>query len=178
MNNNDSNPLNKTKKMVRKAGRTILVKSQNTVNTDSLTGLVNSVQTNNGNQFLVFDTVDNSKVAFKTLKQNQDFKVKFAHYRVFFTMTGIEDTDDYTNLKKDHIDWIKNNSNADVLYYKQYKKDNHYLGCGDFTIDTKESLDKLLNKNELKTFTFDKFSGTFYRYNKKQETQDQKFETI
>jgi hypothetical protein len=173
MNNKDST---QNKKIVRKAGRTILIKSHEPVSTDSLEGLVNSIQTNNGNNFLVFDTVENSKLAFKSLKQN--YKVKFAHYRVFFTMSGLEDTNDYNQLKKNHIDWITANSNADVLYYKQYKKDNHYLGCGDFTIDTKESLDILLNKDGHKTYSFDKYNGTYYRYNKKSDSTDnQHFES-
>ncbi len=156
------------KKIVHKAGRTILIKTNDTIVTDTLDGLVNAIQTNNGNTFLVFDTIDNSQLAFKILKQK--YKVKFAHYRVFFTMTGLEDTVDYNELKKTHIDWITLNSNAEVLYYKQYKKNNQYLGCGDFTIDTKESLDKLLNKSEHKIYSFNNYSGTHYRYNKKNDS--------
>jgi len=169
--NKNNNP-QKNNKIVRKPGRTILVKSTDPVPTENLKGLLSSVKTNNDNNFLVFDTVENSKEAFKTLRQNNDIKIKYAHYRIFFTMSGLDDTTDYTTLKKSHIDWIKEKSNADVLYYKQYKKENKYLGCGDFTIDTKESLDKLLSKTDLKTYSFEKFSGIFYRYNnKKHETK-------
>lgn len=173
MNNKNIN----NKNIVHKAGRTILIKTHDPILTESLEGLVNSIQTNNGNVFLVFDTIENSKSAFKILKQN--YKVKFAYYRVFFTITGLEDSTDYNDLKKNHIEWLTSNSGAEVLYYKQYKKNNKYLGCGDFTIDTKESLDKLLNKDEHKTYSFDNYSGSHYRYNKKSDLTEKQFvETV
>ena len=100
MNNKNIN----NKNIVHKAGRTILIKTHDPILTESLEGLVNSIQTNNGNVFLVFDTIENSKSAFKILKQN--YKVKFAYYRVFFTITGLEDSTDYNELKKNHIEWL------------------------------------------------------------------------
>lgn len=158
------------KKMIRKPGRTLVVKSEQQISTEGFTGLVNTVQINNDSQFFVFDTVDNSKTAFKFLK-DANYKVRFAHYRLFFTMTGLEDSVDYNELKTQHIKWIIDNSEADVLYYKQYRKGGKYLGCGDFTIDTKESMDKLLDKEGLKNYTCDKYTGTYYRYNKKTDQQ-------
>jgi len=161
-----------TKKMVRKPGRTLVVKTNQTLSTDGLTGLVNSSYTSNGSAFFVFDTIENSKNAFKVLKDNNE-KVKFAHYRLFFTLSGVNDSVTYNDLKTAHINWITANSNADVLYYKQYRKENKFLGCGDFTIDTKESMDKLLDKEGLKNFTFDSYTGVNYRYNnnKKQDVE-------
>jgi hypothetical protein len=159
------------KKMIRKPGRTLVVKSDQPISTEGFTGLENSAQTNNGSQFFVFDTIDNSKAAFKLLKDS-NFKVRFAHYRLFFTMTGLDDSVNYNDLKTQHVNWIVSNSGADVLYYKQYRKGGKFLGCGDFTIDTKLSMDKLLDKDGLKNYTCEKYSGTFYRYNKKND-QDQ-----
>jgi hypothetical protein len=157
------------KPVIRKPGRTILIKTHNEI-TDKFTGLTNSIyQNTNGTQFLIFDTVENATSAFDALKQNTNIKVKYAHYRIFFTITGLDNTIDYTTLKNEHIQWLKSNSDADVLYYKQYRKGDNFIGCGDFTIDTKESMDKLLNKDELKQYSFNKYSGTYYRYNKKQE---------
>jgi len=156
------------KKMIRKPGRTLVVKSEQPISTEGFTGLDSNVQINNGSQFFVFDTVDNSKAAFKLLK-DANYRVRFAHYRLFFTMSGLEDNVNYNDLKEQHIKWIVDNSQADVLYYKQYRKGEKYLGCGDFTIDTKESMDKLLDKEGLKNYTFDKYNGTYYRYNKKTE---------
>ena len=179
-NNKDNNTMNNkdNNKKVLKPGRTLVVKSDNVLSTEGITGLLNNVQTLNGIQFFVFDTVENSKNAFKFFKES-NVKVRFAHYRIFFTMTGAEDCVSYNELKTNHIKWVVENSDANVLYYKQYRKAGKFLGCGDITIDTKESMDKLLDKNGLKNYTFEKYSGTYYRYNKKtvgqthEQTQEQ-----
>ena len=93
-------------------------------------------------------------------------------------MSGLDDSMNYNDIKAMHTKWIIENSGADVLYYKQYRKGDKYLGCGDFTIDTKESMDKLLDKDGLKNYTFDKYTGTYYRYNKKMDQQQQLQESI
>ena len=33
-------------------------------------------------------------------------------------------------------------------------------------------MDKLLNKDEMKTYEFDKYAGTYYRYNKRTEQSE------
>ena len=81
-------------------------------------------------------------------------------------MTGIEDNDNYNDIKEQHVQWLTSNSGADILYYKQYRKAGKFIGCGDFTIDTKESMDKLLNKDEFKVFSFSKYTGINYKFNK------------
>lgn len=167
-NNNNTT----TKKVIRKAGRTIVLRSTESFSTEGLTGLLQHNDLQNGKHFLVFDTIDNSKSAFKTLRSNAKLSVRFAYYRVFFTMNGIDASADYSQLKKQHMDWLTQNSGAQVLYYKQYMKDNKFLGCGDFTVDTKESMDKLLEKDGLKTYAFESYSGTYYRYNKKTDKQE------
>lgn len=162
----------KKRKTVRKPGRTIVLRSDVEFSPKDLVGLSSHNIVNNGKQFLVFDNIENSKNAFKILKTNPDVNVRFAYYRIFFKMSGLDESSDYTEVKKVHTEWIILNSGADVLYYKQYKKDSKLIGCGDFTVDTKESMDKLLNKDELKMYTIDKYSGTFYRYNKKDDNTD------
>jgi hypothetical protein len=159
-----------TQNTVKKSGRTLVIKADNENILDSykLEGLKTKTYTNNGSFFLVFETVENSNEAFNKLK-NDNIKVRFAYYRLFFKMVGVEDSSNYNDIKKLHIDWIVKNSDANVLYYKQYRKVGKFLGCGDFTIDTKESMNKLLDKDGLKNYTIDKYSGTFYRYNKKPE---------
>lgn len=160
-----------TKKMIFKTSRTLVVKSENDVLTDGLTGLVNFVKSNNNFYFFVFDTIENSNNAFKTLKTT-NHKVRFAYYRLFFTMNGLDDDANYNDLKEQHIQWITSNSGAQVLYYKQYRNGGKFIGCGDFTIDTKESMDKLLDKETLKNYSFGKYSGINYRYNKKNKSHD------
>ena len=157
-----------TKKMNHKISRTLVVKFENDAIITEFTGLVNSVKSNNNNNFFVFDTIENSKNAFNILK-TANHKVRFAYYRLFFTINGIDDNVSYNDLKEQHINWITTNSDAQVLYYKQYRNGGKFLGCGDFTVDTKESMDKLLDKNTLKNYSFDKYSGVNYRYNKKND---------
>ena len=166
------------KKTIRKAGRTLIVRTDNTFTTEGLTGILQNNNVQDGKYFLVFDTINNAKSAFKTLKADINLSVRFAYYRIFFTMEGINQSTDYSTLKKSHMKWINDNSGGQVLYYKQYMKDNKYLGCGDFTVDTKESMDKLLSKDEFKTYSFDGLSGTYYRYNKKSNDTNQESENI
>ena len=159
------------KKIIRKTGRTIIVRTENDFTPTNLVGLVNYNKVDNEKYFLLFDTLTNSNSAYKILKNDLNLSVRYAYYRIFFKMSGIEETTDYTQIKNVHTNWIYTNSGGTVLYYKQYKKDGKFIGCGDFSVDTKESMDKLLNKDELKTFSFDTFTGTYYRYNKKSSNE-------
>ena len=87
-------------------------------------------------------------------------------------MEGLTDTTDYAQIKTKHSEWINKNSDGIVLYYKQYMKESQYLGCGDFTVDTKDSMDKLLDKDVIKNYNLENFTGTFYRFNKKTPTKE------
>lgn len=161
--------------MVRKAGRTLLVSSsQNSPvkesSFSSLKGLTNSHSTSNGSYFLTFDTVQNSLDSFRTLREsNPEFRVKFARYQLFFTLTGLTDSSDYSAVKSDMTSFVEKEAGANVLFFKLYRKGEKYLGCGDMTVDTKDTMDKLLNKEStIKNFTVGTLTGTFYRYNKTQ----------
>ena len=162
---------NSAKKVILKPGRTIIVRSNDLFSVENLNGLLQNNNVHDGKYFLVFDTIDNAKNAFKLFKNDSKLSVRYAYYRIFFTMDGIDQKTDYSIIKRLHMNWITEKSLGQVLYYKQYMKDNKYLGCGDFTVDTKESMDKLLNKDEFKTYSFDGLSGTYYRYNKKVDSE-------
>ena len=98
--------------------------------------------------------------------------VKFAHYRVFFTMENLKDETDYNSVKDRHVKFVTDNTGSEVLYYKLYRNKS-YLGCGDLTIDTKEALDKLLSQDQHKEFDLgDGNTGVFYRYNRKGANKD------
>ena len=87
-------------------------------------------------------------------------------------MPGLMDDSDYNDVKKTHIEWITGKTGAEVLYYKLYRKDDKYLGCGDLTIDTKEGLDKLLNREEdgYKNYSLNNgLEGVFHRFNRRQK---------
>lgn len=165
----------KVKKSVRKAGRTILVKSNDSLPIDgsifdSFEGLTNKAETKSTNSFfLTFDSVTNAVSAFRTLRtESSKYRVKFSYYRIFFTMDGLTESSDYNQVKKELMDYVAKQTTTTVLYCKFYRKDNKYLGCGDFTIDTLTGMNTLLAKDSGNNeYSFDSYKGTFYRYNGK-----------
>lgn len=174
-NEQDDNKLIKNyNKTLRKAGRTLLIKSFYNFDETLLnvyTGVQNVCKNALGDTiFVIFDTVFNAIKGMKEIRQtysaSHNLKVKFSYYKLFFTITGVNQQDNYNTIKKGLIDMI--DSNATVLYCKLYCKDKKYLGCGDLTVDTLEGMNALLSKdNGLKEFTFDKYSGVFYKFNNK-----------
>lgn len=169
------------KKPVRKAGRTLLVKSVSGSSIDSklfekLTGLVSHSETKSSSSFfLTFDNIQNALDAYKSLRNvSSDFRIKFSYYRVFFTITGLIDSTDYNQVKQDLISYVTDKSDSTVLYCKLYRKDNKYIGCGDFTIDTIGGMNTILSKEAgLKDFTIGQHTGTFYRYNGTKNKNDE-----
>jgi len=168
-------------KTMRKAGRTVLVKtiSGNSIDSsvfDSLVGIISHSETKTSNSyFLTFDNTTNSLNAYNKLKlDSSDYKVKFSYYRVFFTINGLTDSTEYNQVKHDISTFVTDKTNSTVLYCKLYRKDNKYIGCGDFTIDTIDGMNILLSKDVgIKEFTIGDLSGVFYRYNSKKEKSDQ-----
>jgi len=192
------------KKQIVKPGRTLLVSPAfgSTIKESvisSLDGLKNSFSTKNGSYFLTFDTVENSTKALKKLKDDHsNLKTKFSRYQIFFTINGLSNDNDYSTVKKLITDHVEQNTGGMVLYFKLYRKGDNYffdtkgekpIGYGDLTVDTKESMDLLLNKEGLfknynvkfdaKEMVVEKdgkketvmkkaidLSGTFYRFNK------------
>ncbi len=159
-----------------KAGRTLLVKPSNgnfdTAVFEGLAGLTSKHHTDKSNShFLTFSTAQEALTALKKLKGIQNVRVKFAHYRIFFKIEGLTDSSDYNAVKSAHSDLINKVAGGagGILYYRLYRKDNKFLGCGDMTVDTKDVFDKLLSADNLKTFNGEGFSGTHYRYKKNGE---------
>ena len=148
--------------ITHKPGKTLIVRYINEFTINDFKGLVTKTPIINKIQFIVFDSIDNSVNAFNILKQKYELMVKFAYYRLFFTMTGVDENDELCSVQQKHIKWITDNCNANVLDYKQYIKKGQFIGCGNITIDTKEVMDKFLNKEELKSYSFDKYTGMFY----------------
>tara|TARA_B110000908_G_C10243207_1_gene447246 strand:+ start:560 stop:1141 length:582 start_codon:yes stop_codon:yes gene_type:complete len=164
---------NNAKRFQRKSGRTLVLKlrddSFDVTSLETLLGLKDSTTTPNNAVFLTFDTKENSLEALKSLKKNnkEELNVKFAHYKAFFKMEGLSNDIEYDTVKTTHTTWVENNTNGEVLYYKLYRKNNEFLGCGDITVDTKEALDALLSEDKHKEFKLtDTLFGTNYRYNR------------
>lgn len=174
----DNENTNSKKKGVRKAGRTLLVSPSNGSSVSEstfkdFTGLSSSFSTSKGAFFLVFDTIQNSLDNFRKLRSDKpELKVKFCRYQAFFTITGLTDSSDYTATKQELSTYVEKETGGNVLYFKLYRNGDKYRGCGDLTLDTKEALDKLLDKEgKLKNYTLGSLSGTFYRYNKDNKKQ-------
>lgn len=164
----ENNQVNEQSK--KKNGCTLFVnnnESSESLNFNNYEGLLSHVETKPHTYFLKFDTPDNSLVAFNKL-QEKNVLVKFSYYRVFFTLEGLLNDDNYTQVKTQLMEWVKTNALTNVLYLKFYHKNDKYLGCGDLTVDSLDGLNKLLSKdNGLKHFEFDSYKGSFYRFNNK-----------
>lgn len=164
-------PKSLLKQSVTKTGRTLLVSSDdnsfNENNFKSLTGLTTYHANKNNSFFLVFNTVDNSVFSYEKLRLDYpNLRVKFARYKVFFTLTGLTENSDYNTVKQNFTTFVESNTNSSLLFFKLYRKNDKYIGCGDMTVDSKEAMDLLLNKNDkFNSFTFGDVSGNFFRFN-------------
>jgi len=174
INNQSATPLKNLNKVLRKPGKTLLVKSFynfDETQLNNIAGVKNIFKNALGDTiFVEFDSVANSIKGMKeirmTYSNSHNIKVKFSYYKLFFTLTGLNQEDDYNTIKKGLIDVI--GDKASVLYCKLYCKDKKYIGCGDLTVDTLEGMNYLLSKDGgLKEFNFDKYSGIFYKFNNK-----------
>ena len=177
-NNVSAHTSSTQKRKGRKAGRTLLVKPESESFDSSvfasLEGLTNQHHTDKSNaHFLTFDTVGNAVNAYRHFRKehSDDVRVKFAHYRVFFTLQGLTEEHDYSDVKTAHMNFVRDNTSGRVLYYKLYRKNDSYIGCGEMTLDTKESFDKLVGgESEHKNFTVvEGVTGVHYRYNRTQQ---------
>jgi len=174
----------KFKKVMKKPGKTLLIQSFN--NTEINESLFNNleglekhfIKNDKNSAFLTFDTPDNALIALKSIKEKSlNFKLKFSYYKIFFTINGLVDTTDYSDIKKDMIEYVSSKTNSNVLYCKFYSKNNKYLGCGDLTIDTLDGMLQLLSKDSgLKEFEFKSYFGSFFKFNDKNEKKENKYE--
>lgn len=173
MSTNNKHESYSTKASVPKPGRTLLLKLSGTNDMsmlDTLDGFQSKHFTEKSNSYFVtFATGEQSNNALTLLKTQfgTTLNAKFAHYRVYFTLQGLTNESDYSVVKATHTALVSKTANCNVLYYRLYRKNDTYLGCGDMTIDTKEGFECLMNQDNLKTFTLNTdLTGIHYRYNK------------
>lgn len=162
----------------RKAGRTLLISSDYTdelTNTGILTDKVH--KTEGGSRFVVFDTTENARSAFRDLRNN-GVRVKYSYYKVFFRLADVDLSNvEYDTLKDSVKEMISTlgNDQINILYFKFYTKNSTLMGSGDLTVDTKEGLDILVNNNE---YDFSKGKVSFFRYRvRKQDEENNDEET-
>lgn len=153
-------------------GRTLLVKpSDNNFNVsifNNMQGLVTNYYAEKSNSyFLTFASSLDALNGLQYIKttSGREVRVKYAYYRIFFKLNGLSNSSNYDDVKTAHVNFIQA-TGANVIYYRLYKKNNSYLECGDFTVDTKESFDALINADQYGVFSFGNFTGMHYRYNK------------
>lgn len=130
-------------KLAQRPGRTLLVNDkEKTIDVSQLEGLVTSSKTSSDSLFLEFSTVDQAVLAYESLR-NKDVRVKYAYYKLFLKLTS-----DISELNYDKIkEAVKSVVEANILYFKLYKKDDKLIGSGDFTIDRLEDLNNLIKKS-------------------------------
>ena len=165
---------------IRKAGRTLLVKFNETTDFDPTTHNLEGLQSHHSVErsnttFLTFDDVPHSLNALRSLRKElgESARVKFAYYRVFFKMTGLTNSVEYNTVKTQHKELVGNS----VLYYKLYRRNDEYVGSGEMTLDTKEAFDSLMTE-ETKQFSLEcGVSGTHYRYNRNRHTAQETTES-
>lgn len=162
------------------AGRTLLLDSSMESNKTSvllkeLDGLnKHHYSEKSGKYFLEFKTRENSVSAYEKLSSLDKCRVKYCNYDIFVKYKNLNSNDvDYQALGNKHTEWIEKNTGANVLRYKPYRKGDKYLGCGQITIDTKDSFDLLTSSEGLRSFSFGEVSGTHYKYNKQKRSSNE-----
>ena len=146
----------------RKAGRTLLLNNEFSDMATNFEGVQNVHETSNGSKFIVFDTVENASKVYESLVEN-NVKVKYSYYKIFFRLSDCDLGDVvYDEMKNKIIDNLKNKiGDLNILYFKFYTKNNTLIGSGDFTVDTKETLDALVTLREIE---LEGIKIKFYRF--------------
>lgn len=172
------------KKPVLKHGRTLLIKSNDTkklenINTDDLVGFIKASDiVKDTLRFLTFDNSENAYISLKILKRNPEFTIRFGYYKVFFIISGLTDESNYTEVKFDLIRNIKSKiPDANILYCKFYNTNGKYSGSGDLTVDTVDTMMKLIDKDDsAQSFCFNDIKGAFFRFNNNNNNKKNKNE--
>lgn len=144
----------------RKSSRTLLLKE---VGDREFTyeGLQQVEKSPQGNIFLVFNTLDNSRKAFKDLRINK-VNCKYSYYKLFFKSTNLDTSKSYDELKTSFINLLYYTVNdLNILYFKYYRKDGKFTGSGDFVVDRKVDCDAIIKARILK---LGECEFTYYRY--------------
>lgn len=151
----------------KRAGRTLFIKGSFNPS-DSLSGLKHTEVTPKGNTVLVFDTIEQSFNALKQLKTSGQ-NVKFNHYQVFFRVGNVQSNHTYDQIKQSIIKKLLETApNSNVLHFKLYRKNDKFLGSGNFVVDTKESLDSLMSN---RNFHAENFEISLFRFKKHPQQQ-------
>ena len=154
--------------------RTIWVQSQSKeVDTRVFTeltasGLTNRQEYNNG-YFLTWDTLENASSGYTTLRE-AGYTPRYKFYKLYFTMAGTNGSEDYATLKGNLTSHLESTCPVKVQFCKFYRKDGKLAGGGDLSVDTLDGYNDLLSSKSVhKNYKFGDYSGTFYKFNSKNE---------
>ena len=147
----------------RKEGRTLLVNNDSVDIELNYDGITSTHKTESGARFVIFDSVEHASSAYNDLT-NKDVKVKYSYYKIFFRLSDYNPDEElnYDELKGKVCEKLgKLIKELNILYFKFYTKNNRLIGSGDFTVDTKETLDALIT---LKEMDLEPIKISFYRF--------------
>jgi hypothetical protein len=159
------------KKSVRKAGCTLLVSPNegsgiNESTFKDMPGRTSTFKTSKNAYFVEFGTIQESLDIYRKIRKDYpETKIKFCSYKLYLRITGLTDQTDYQEGKQAISSQVEKATGGNVLYFKFYRKDNHFIGCADLTVDTKGAMDKLLDRDgDLNKMTVGDFNITFYPF--------------
>lgn len=160
VNNRFSRVIVKATQTRRKSSRTLLLKEAGD-KVFKYEGLKNMDKSPQGNVFLVFDTLENSRKAFKDLRINK-VNCKYSYYKLFFKSSNLDTTKNYDELKGSFLSLLNEKvPDINVLYFKYYRRNGQFTGSGDFVVDRKIDCDALVTN---RTLTSGDNEFTFYRF--------------
>jgi hypothetical protein len=82
------------------------------------------------------------------------------------TANTIANKSQYNSVKESFVKFLEDTTKSSVLYFKLYRKNGRFIGCGDFTLDTLDGMNVLLDKTSgLKEYSLNGLTGRFFRYN-------------
>jgi len=150
-----------------KEGKTLIVKNLEDTVYEKISNLKSNFVARSGNHFLVFNSINESKIAYDLI-ESYNYQVKYSYYKVFMKIVNDNISNlDYNELKTNIINKLKVLiPELNILYFRFYTKDRKLIGSGDFTIDCKEDLSKLIDIN--KCDIDDNTSISVYRFRNKQ----------
>ena len=133
----------------KKSGRTLLIDAN--YKTELSYDTIESIhQTSNGSRFVVFNTSEDGEKAYNELTEN-GIRVKYSYYKIFFRLRDIDlNTVSYDILKAEIMAKLLSfGEKINVIYFKFYTKNNQLIGSGDLTLDSKDSLDAVVEQQEI-----------------------------
>lgn len=154
-------------------GRTIYVISENEYTKESFAGINTITEGRTPNsKFIVFDTVENAKIAFGSLMADK-VRANYQKYQLFFKYNNLNQADTFDNIKNMTINKIKEfDTDSNITAFQLKRRNDRYAGWGDCSVDTKEAQDNLLSVKQLELGSG--MEATFSRFQRRTRGQQRR----